>query len=229
MSIWSRIGEALSVIGDSITGFLQRIAKTRARAPEKSIAFTIGMIALGAKMAKADGVVTANEIAAFKQVFHVPPEELKNVAQVFNLAKQDVAGYDAYAKQMARLFKGRPEMLEDILDGLFYIAKADGGIHVQEIAYLENVAAIFGFDPLSFARIRARHESDHPDDPYLVLGIDRGASADDLRRHYKKLVRDNHPDRHIAAGMPEEMVEIATKRLARINAAYDQIARERGL
>jgi DnaJ like chaperone protein len=229
MSIWTRIGDALSAIGESIAGFLQKVASSRARAPEKTIAFTIGMIALGAKMAKADGIVTAMEVAAFKQVFHVPAEELKNVALVFNLAKQDVAGYDVYARQMARLFKGKPEMLEDILDGLFFIAKADGGLHAQEIKYLESVATIFGFDHQSFARIRARHEAAGPEDPFLVLGIDRGISNDELKRHYKKLVRDNHPDRHIAAGMPKEMIEIATKRLARINAAYDQLARERGL
>jgi DnaJ like chaperone protein len=229
MSIWSRIGEAFSAIGDSIVEFLQKIVRSHPRAPEKSIAFTIGMIALGAKMAKADGIVTANEVAAFKQVFQVPPEELKNVARVFNLAKQDVAGYDAYARQMARLFKGKPEMLEDVLDGLFYIAKADGNLHAQELAYLENVAIIFGFDKPGFSRIRARHDPAASEDPFLVLGIGRAASNDELKRHYKKLVRDNHPDKHIAAGMPEEMVAIATNRLARINAAYDQIAKERGL
>jgi DnaJ like chaperone protein len=229
MSIWTRIGETISAIGDSIAGFLQKVASSPIRAPEKSIAFTIGMIALGAKMAKADGIVTANEVAAFKQVFHVPQEELKNVALVFNLAKQDVAGYDAYAKQMARLFKGKPEMLEDILDGLFHIAKADGGIHQQEIAYLENVALIFGFNHQHFSSIRARHDAAGLDDPYLVLDVPRTASNEELKRHYKILVRDNHPDKHIAAGMPEEMIEIATERLARINAAYDRIARERGL
>src|SRR5215212_2214426 len=128
MSIWTRVIEVLGEFGGSVIEFLSRLASfgREPQAPERSIAFTIGMIALGAKMAKADGIVTANEITAFKQVFHVPPEELKNVAFVFNLAKQDVAGYDAYARQLARLFKGKPAMLEDILDGLFYIAKADG-------------------------------------------------------------------------------------------------------
>ncbi|MGE0239875.1 MAG: TerB family tellurite resistance protein, partial [Parvibaculaceae bacterium] len=120
MSIWSRISQAISVIGDSISTFLAKIAQSRSN-PEMSIAFTIGVIALGAKMAKADGVVTGDEIVAFKQVFRVPDRELAGVARVFNLAKQDVAGYDAYARQLARLFAQRPQVLEDVIDSLFHI------------------------------------------------------------------------------------------------------------
>src|SRR5512136_351356 len=107
MSIWTRIAEQVSAIGDSLANFLSTLAP-RATAPEKSIAFTIGMIALGAKMAKADGVVTESEIRAFKQVFRVPDSELSAVARVYNLAKQDVAGFETYAKQVARLFKAKP-------------------------------------------------------------------------------------------------------------------------
>ena len=84
MSIWTRISEALALVGDSIGGFLAKLAKGRVTAPEKSLGFTIGMIALGAKMAKADGVVTVDEVAAFKRVFHVPQAELAAVARVFN-------------------------------------------------------------------------------------------------------------------------------------------------
>ena len=227
MSIWFRISQTISAIGDSISTFLAKI--TQPRDPEMSIAFTIGVIALGAKMAKADGIVTGEEIVAFKQVFHVPERELAGVARVFNLAKQDVAGYDAYARQLARLFAQRPQVLEDVIDSLFHIAKADGALHESELAYLESVTEIFGFTARDFARIKARHMAPAKDDPYVILGIEGFASDDELRRHYRKLVRDNHPDKHIAAGMPPEMIDVATERLARINAAYDMIARERGL
>src|SRR6059036_1243617 len=132
MSIWTRIAEAVSAIGDSLGSFLQKLARPRASAPEKSIAFTIGMIALGAKMAKADGVVTKAEVEAFRQVFHIPERDLAGVARVFNLAKQDVAGYDSYARQIARLFKPGSPILEDVLDGLFHIAKADNSVHPAE-------------------------------------------------------------------------------------------------
>jgi DnaJ like chaperone protein len=228
MSIWTRIAQAVSAVGDSISAFLARVVNTRAE-PEKSIAFTIGVIALGAKMAKADGIVTGEEVTAFRQVFHVPESELAGVARIFNLAKQDVAGYDAYARQLARLFAGRTQVLEDLLDSLFHIAKADGAVHERELVFLENVATIFGFSKASFGCIKARHVVAPKSDPYVVLGIAPSATAEEIRLHYRRLVRDNHPDRHIAAGVPEEMIEVATEKLARINAAYDSIARERGL
>jgi DnaJ like chaperone protein len=229
MSIWTRISEALALVGDSIGGFLVKLAKSRVSAPEKSLGFTIGMIALGAKMAKADGIVTGEEVKAFKQVFHVPQSELAAVARVFNLAKQDVAGYDSYARQIARLFHAKASTLENVMDGLFHIAKADGTLHPAELIYLENVAQHFGFGAHDFARIKARHASAGADDPYLILGVERAAGLAAIKVRYRKLVRDNHPDKQIAAGVPEEMVVLATDRLARINAAYEQILKEHQL
>ena len=226
MSIWTRIAEVVSSIGDSVGNFLQSLTSREPTPPEMSVAFTIGMIALGAKMAKADGVVTQDEIAAFKQVFHVPDNELSSVARVFNLAKQDVAGYESYARQIARLFGARHEALEDVLDGLFHIAKADKAYHPNENGFLASVAEIFGFSTADFARIRARHVA-VKDDPYLILGLERDASAEDIRQRYRALVREYHPDRHIAAGVPEEMIGIATERLQTVNAAYDMIMKEK--
>ncbi len=222
MSIWARIAETLASIGESVGAFLQSIVSRDPTPPEKSVAFTIGMIGLGAKMAKADGVVTEDEIRAFKQVFHIPDGELATVARVFNLAKQDVAGYETYARQIAKLFDARAEVLEDVLDGLFHIAKADNAFHPGEHGFLRRVADIFGFSEADFARIRARHV-DVPDDPFLILGLPRDAAPDAVRKRYRELVREHHPDRHIAAGVPEEMVELATRRLQKINEAYDRI------
>jgi len=222
MSIWARIAETLASIGESVGAFLQSIVSRDPTPPEKSVAFTIGMIGLGAKMAKADGVVTEDEIRAFKQVFHIPDGELATVARVFNLAKQDVAGYETYARQIAKLFDARADVLEDVLDGLFHIAKADNAFHPGEHGFLRRVADIFGFSEADFARIRARHV-DVPDDPFLILGLPRDAAPDAVRKRYRELVREHHPDRHIAAGVPEEMVELATERLQKINEAYERI------
>ncbi len=226
MSIWTRIAESITAIGDSIGDVLQRLTRRRITPPEKSIAFTIGMIALSAKMAKADGVVTEVEINAFKQVFHVPEKELAGVARVFNLAKRDIAGFDAYARQISRLFHAKASILEDVLEGLFHIAKADQAIHTNELVFLEEVATIFGFSLNEFDRIKARHVLDDTADPYRVLGLDRGATGEMIKQRYRKLVRDNHPDKHIAAGVPEEMISLATERLQRINEAYDMIKKE---
>ena len=226
MSIWTRIADALSAAGASISSVLQAMTAARQARPETSVAFTIGMVALGAKMAKADGVVTQDEIAAFKQVFHIPDGELASVARVFNMAKADITGFESYARQIAGLFAEQKGVLEDVLDGLFHIAKADNALHPGEHGFLAKVAEIFGFTPADFSRIRARHVA-IADDHYLILGVDRAATTVEIKARYRALVREYHPDRHIAAGMPEEMIEIATARLQKVNEAYDQIMRER--
>ncbi|MBI1210649.1 MAG: DnaJ domain-containing protein [Alphaproteobacteria bacterium] len=196
---------------------------------QDQIAFTIAVIALAAKLAKADGTVTRDEVDMFKRVFPIPPEEEGNVGQLFNLAKQDVAGFEAYAKQAAYLFRARPGVLEDLLDSLFLIARADGNFHPGEQEYLHRVAEIFGLSEDQYQRIRAAHFGPDKADPYFILSVDRSISNDDLKRAYHKLVKENHPDSLTARGVPPEFVRTANERLATINAAYERICRERGI
>ena len=227
MTVWSNISEFATGVTDSVGQALGAFSRT-STAPEKSVAFTIGMIALGAKMAKADGVVTDEEVQAFRQVFHVPEKDMGAVERVFNLAKQDVAGFESYATQVARLFTRRSTVLEHVVDGLFHIAKADGVIHPDELAFLQRVAEIFGFSASDFLRIQSHHMV-VKDDPYLVLGLPRDATPEEIRKHYKALVRKLHPDRQIAKGVPAEMVKVATEKMARITAAYAEVQKERAL
>ncbi|ANK81754.1 MAG: molecular chaperone DjlA [Rhizobiales bacterium NRL2] len=198
-------------------------------AATKQIAFTIGVIVLGAKMAKADGVVTSDEVAAFREVFQVPPDELKNVARVFNQAKQDATGYEPYARQIAGMFKEDPEVLEDLLAGLMHIARADNVIHPNEVAFLKSVAEIFGISAGDYRRLHATYLGPDGEDPYAVLGISGDATDSEVKAAYRSLIKKNHPDRAIAQGMPEEFVAVANEKLARINEAYDRISKERGL
>lgn len=192
----------------------------------RSVAFTVAMIALSAKMAKADGVVTGDEEIAFLDLFQVPKGEERNVARLFNLAKQDVAGFETYADRLAGLFPQDGETLVDILDGLFYIAKADGLVHEAEVAYLKRIAEIFGLDARAFNQLLARHTREGGD-PFVVLGLEKTASDQEIKARYRKLVNETHPDRLIARGVPEEFVKIANDRLAALNAAYRQLAAER--
>jgi DnaJ like chaperone protein len=194
----------------------------------RQVAFTIAVIALGAKMAKADGVVTRDEVAAFKKVFRVPPEEAKNVARVFDLAKRDARGFEAYAQQVARLFRDNPAVLEELLDCLFLIARADGHYHAAEKTYLASVARILGFDEATFRRVEAENFGPDKADPYTILGVAHDSAPDAIKAAYRKLIRENHPDKLIAAGMPEEFVAAANDRMAAINDAYDRVSRERG-
>ncbi|WP_350334969.1 TerB family tellurite resistance protein [Coralliovum pocilloporae] len=234
MSIWDKIAElAAQVSGkETISAFLDRVAgyftSVSGSETRRQMAFTVAMIALSAKMAKADGVVTQDEIIAFKQIVEIPSSEARNVARVFNLAKRDVAGYEAYAAQLSELLKDESETLVDIVDGLFHIAKADGVIHENELSYLEHVADIFGLEDRCFSRIKARHMSEHAD-PYAVLGVDREMSDSDIKRQYRKLVAEHHPDRMMARGVPQEFIELANQKLADVNVAWGEIAAERGL
>jgi len=194
---------------------------------EDRVAFAVGVIALGAKMAKADGVVTMDEVNAFKEVFKAPEDEMRHVAHVFNLAKQDAAGYETYAERLATMFKGNRKLLEDVLEGLFHIATADEVLHPREEQFLAGVAKRFGMTDTEFSYIKARHGIGAKRKPYDVLGVKPSVSNEELKSHYRKLIAENHPDKLIPRGLPKEFVSIATKKIATINEAYDQIAKER--
>ncbi|SHE50476.1 DnaJ like chaperone protein [Ruegeria intermedia] len=221
MSIWSRISEALSALakGESLATVFERL-----RTPlEKSVAFAIAVIALGAKMAKADGQVTRDEVAAFREVFRIPPEEEAGAARVFNLARQDVAGYQEYARKIARMFSEDSTTLCDLMEGLFHIAMADGFYHPNENRFLEDVARIFGQSEAQFKALRARFVPDAPKDPYTILGVTPDTPLPEIRKVWRKLVRDTHPDAMMARGVPEEAIRLAEKKMIDINRAWDEI------
>ncbi len=232
MGIWTDLSrfvatisnQALSAAVESVRTFFEGNPQTR-----KQVAFSIAIIALSAKMAKADGIVTEEEVAAFQELFDVPDEERAHVARVYNLAKQDVAGFDQYAIKVKNLFPDEDDILADVMDGLYHIAKADGVLHESELAFVEIVGTIFEIDKRTQERIRLRHVLPEEGDPYLILGADREWDDEQLKRHFRHLVRENHPDRMIARGVPEEFLRIANDRLAAINQAWRHVKQERGL
>jgi DnaJ like chaperone protein len=221
MSIWNRISEALSALaaGESLAAVFDRLRSP----PERSVAFTIAVIALGAKMAKADGQVTRDEVTAFREVFHIAAQDEAGAARVFNLARTDVAGFEEYARRIHDMFEGEPETLRDLLEGLFHIAMADGFYHPNEDAFLERVAEIFALPASDFKTLRVRFVPQAAPDPYMVLGVDPAMSLADIRAHWRKLVRENHPDALVARGLPEEAAQIAQKRMADINRAWEDV------
>jgi len=223
MSIWTRIRDAVGALasGEPLSAVFDRLRTP----PERTAAFAIAVIALGAKMAKADGRVTSDEVHAFRQVFVIPEGEEENAAKVYNLARTEVSGFEHYATQVAKMFRDRPAVLYDLLEGLVYIAAADGDYHPGEAAFLHEVAGIFGIGESEFRAIRARHLPGERD-PWAVLGLDPNAGTDEARRHYKALVRKLHPDRMIARGVPEEARKLAETRLAAVTGAYHEIRRE---
>ena len=197
--------------------------------PHHEVAFSVAVIALGAKMAKADGLVTRDEVDAFKRVFKVATTETANVARVFDLARQDVAGYEGYADQLGKLFEGNRRLLQDVLEGLFFIASADDVLHPDEDRFLADVARRFGFTDSEYRFFRSRFVEAEERNPYDVLKVTPDATDEELKKQYRRLVAGNHPDSYIARGMPQEAIDIANRKLASIVEAYGTIARERGL
>jgi DnaJ like chaperone protein len=225
MSLWTRIADALAALraGEGLAVVFDRLRER----PDRSVGFAIAVIALGAKIAKADGTVTRNEVRAFREVFTIPPGEETHAAHVYNLARLDAAGYEAYAHQIARMYGSDRSNLSDLLEGLFHIAMADGDYHPGENAFLTTVAEIFAIDPRAFARLRARFVPDAEQDPYDILGVSHDAPLAEIRTVWRREVRDNHPDRAIARGLPSEAVTLAEKRLIALNHAMEMIDRDR--
>jgi DnaJ like chaperone protein len=222
MSIWTRVTELLSRLarGDGLSTLFERLRTP----PEKTVGFAIALVALGAKIAKADGLVTRNEVAAFREVFIIPAGEEGNVARVYDLARQDIAGFEDYARRIRRMFGEGALQLADLLEGLFHIAVADGDYHPEENQFLLRVAQIFELPEHEFMRIRAEFVPDAERDPYDILGIPHDATVEEARAAWRALVRDTHPDRIIAKGLPEECIRLAEKRLILVNQAWERIS-----
>jgi DnaJ like chaperone protein len=227
MSVWDVVARFVEAVSGAVSGAVS--AMWNAMAGDPAATFSMAVVALSAKMAKADGVVVKVEIETFERIFAISDHDRPIVERLFNLAATDTAGYEAYARQIARLFEAEPHMLEDVLDTLYVIAAADGAVHEAESAFITEVARIFGIDKSAMRRIAARHAAPGKDDPFAILGLTPAASDDDVKRRWRALARENHPDGMIARGVPTDFIKVATERLARINGAYEHIARERGL
>jgi DnaJ like chaperone protein len=227
MSIWDQL--AASTADFSIMGAALHRDQKQDRPLDDALPFTVGMISLAAKMAKADGVVTKDEVRAFKKAFKVSDAEMKDAARAFKLAKQDVAGYETCAEELVTVFGGDRKMLEYVLEGVFHIATADGVLHPQEEAFLRQVAKHFGFTDAEFTFMKARHTIATERNPYDVLGMKPSVSNDELRSEYRSLLAENQPDEFVARGLPKEFVLIAKEKVAAIKQAYDTIAKERGI
>ena len=195
--------------------------------PGQDPRFSAAVTALGAKLAKADGRADHGEFEAFSEAFQPEPAAARDVKRLYRLAQQTTRGYESYARQLARRYRNCPGLLEDVLGGLFHIAKADGAVTSDEVLYIERVAAIFGLSPLSFRRIKASWLGAAREDPYAVLGVEPDASDEAVRSAWKNALLVAHPDRVLARGLSSDYVDAAQVRSASINAAFDQVMRER--
>lgn len=231
---WQALKNALGLSdGGGVRGALDTLrgsfgySASGAASAGSSVAFTIAVVALSAKMSKADGVASDVEAHVFEQQFSVPPEDLDNVRRLYALASQDVAGFEAYAAQISRLLTDEPDLKLSVLECLFHIASADGVLHPAEDSYLTNVAGILGVSDCEFRCMRRAFVID-PDSPYEILDVSPDATMDEIKARYRDLVKSHHPDLLVSKGVPPELLAAAERRLAAITTSFEAIQRERG-
>jgi DnaJ like chaperone protein len=195
--------------------------------------FAIAAVSLAAKLARCDGPVNRAEIDAFKRNFRIPPDSMRDIGRLFDQARSSPADFEPYARQLGESFADNRGLLEDVLAALFAIARADGEVNGRELDFLARSARGFGLDGAAWDRVRGAAAAGRVDpaapDPYAVLGVSRDASPEVVRAAWKRLMRENHPDSLAGRGVPPEFIARASENVARINAAWDRIKRERGL
>lgn len=226
-------------LGNNVAGGIGRLlgpARMAALLGQREQLFAIAVVVLSAKLAKCDGPVTRAEIDAFKRCFRIPPESVRDIGRLFDQARDSSDGFGAYADQLGEAFADNRGMLEDVLTALFTIARADGPVNKRESDFLQRVAHGFLLGRDAWERAQgtqsrwSRATPDAPgEDPYEVLGVARSVTDEEVRAAWKALMRENHPDSLAARGVPPEFVARATEKVARINAAWDRIKRERKL
>jgi len=235
MSIWgSLIG---GMVGFSLGGpfgmllgsFLGgKISRARSRGNFGAFAqpqqiFALSLIVLSAKLSKADGNVSREELVAVKDKLKIPENEIDQVGKIFNKAKEESTGYEPYAQQIAQIYKGNINVLEEVINILFYIAEADGEVSSSELAMIENISKIFGLNQVQFNSIKESRKGSDKLNPYIVLESNPSDDLQSIRKKYLKLSKENHPDLLMSKGVPQEVIDESKNKMRAINSAWDQI------
>jgi len=210
-----------SIIGGKISsarrgGFQQNVAQSQQ-------IFAISLVILTAKLAKADGQVSKEELIAIKEKLKVPEHEIDQVGKIFNKAKEDSLGYEPYAKQIAQIYQNNPAVLDEVINILFYIAESDGKVSNSELAMIKNIAQIFNLTDIQFEGIKESRKSSDKLNPYIVLGCTSNDDFATIRKKYLQLSKEHHPDALISKGVPKEVIEESKKKMRAINSAFDKI------
>ena len=236
MSIWgSLIGGMVGLslggpfgmlLGSIIGGKISRArsgAKSFGTFAQPQQVFALSLIVLSAKLSKADGQVSKEELIAVRDKLKIPENEIEQVGKIFNKAKKESAGYEPYAQQIAQIYKNNLNVLEEVINILFYIAEADGNVSQSELDMMQNIARIFGLNQAQFNSIKESRKSSDKLNPYIVLESNPEEDLQTIRKKYLQLSKEHHPDILISKGVPKEVIEESKKKMRAINSAWDQI------
>ena len=235
MSIWGSllggvIGFSLggpfgALLGSFLGGKISRISSSSSFTIQQNSQqiFALSLIILSAKLSKADGRVSKEELIAVKDKLQIPDSEIDQVAKIFNKAKDESTGYEPYAKQISEIFKGNQNVLEEVINILFYIAEADGNVSNEEESMIANIAFIFGLSQNQYESIKESRKSSDKLNPYIVLESQPTDDLKSIRKKYIKLSKEHHPDLLISKGVPIEVINESKNKMRAINAAWDQI------
>ena len=185
--------------------------------------FALSLIVLSAKLSKADGQVSREELIAVKDKLKIPDQELDQVGKIFNKAKEESIGYEPYAKQIAHFYKGHINVLEEVINTLFYIAEADGNVSNEEFKMIHHISQIFGLNEIEFNGIIEGRKSSDKLNPYVVLESKPDDNITDIRKKYLKLSKEHHPDLLLSRGVPQEVIDESKSKMRAINSAWDQV------
>ena len=211
-----------SLIGGKISRARSRNTNFGSFAQPQQI-FALSLIVLSAKLSKADGQVSKEELVAVRDKLKIPDNEIEQVGKIFNKAKEESTGYEPYARQISQIYKSNPNVLEEVINILFYIAEADGNISQSELNMIQNIAEIFGLNDTQFNSIKESRKSSDKLNPYIVLGCNPDDNLQNIRKKYLKLSKEHHPDLLRSKGVPQEVIEESKKKMRSINSAWDQI------
>ncbi len=233
MSIWGSlvggmIGFSLGgpfgmLLGSLIGGKVSRSRRSFKSFAQPQQIFALALIVLSAKLSKADGQVSKEELVAVKDKLKIPEQELDQVGKIFNKAKEESTGYEQYAQQISEIYKGNINVLEEVINILFYIAEADGNVSDQEYKMIQHVSQIFGLNDMQFKGIVEGRKSSDKLNPYVVLESKPDDNLGDIRKKYLKLSKEHHPDLLLSKGVPKEVIEESKNKMRAINFAWDQI------
>ena len=185
--------------------------------------FALSLIILSAKLSKVDGHVSKEELIAVKDKLKIPDNELDQVGKIFNKAKEESTGYEQYAQQIAQFYKGNINVLEEVINILFYIAESDGDVSKSELNMIENIAKIFGLTESQYLGIKESRKGSDKLNPYIVLESKPGDDISEIRKKYIQLSKQHHPDLLLSKGVPKEVIEESKNKMRSINNAWDKV------